>query len=99
LGFQITGIANRLPEGVLDAGNTRRIGCTRQIRDIARVIVLKPALSISRCTSPTDQLQIGQAGTSKTTSTASSFRLRISKRLLPKQKWILSRFISSESFK
>ena len=38
-----------------------------------RQIVLKPAASISRCASPTDQLQIGQLGTSKSTSTCSSF--------------------------
>ena len=33
-----------------------------------RLMVVKPAASISRCTSPTDQQQIGQAGTSTTTS-------------------------------
>lgn len=38
-----------------------------------RQIVLMPAASISRCASPTDQLQIGQLGTSTSTSTCSSF--------------------------
>jgi hypothetical protein len=33
-----------------------------------RQMVVKPAASSSRCTSPTDQQQIGQAGTSTTTS-------------------------------
>jgi len=37
-----------------------------------REMVLKPAASISRCASPTDQLQIGQLGTRITTSTCSS---------------------------
>ena len=40
----------------------------------ARVMVQKPAASILRCTSPTDQLQIGQAGTNTTTLTVSSLR-------------------------
>lgn len=40
---------------------------------LARMFVLKPAASISRATSPTDQLQIGQLGTSTSTSTCSSF--------------------------
>ena len=40
-----------------------------------RLRVLKPAASISRCASPTDQQQIGQTGTSKTTSTFSALRL------------------------
>ena len=44
---------------------------------LANEMVLKPAASISRCTSPTDQLQIGQAGTSTTTSTASSRKFRM----------------------
>lgn len=35
-------------------------------------IVLNPAASISRCTSPTDQQQTGQTGTSTTASTCSS---------------------------
>ena len=38
---------------------------------LERVRVLKPAASILRCTSPTDQLHSGQAGTSRTISTAS----------------------------
>ena len=42
-----------------------------------KVIVLKPAASISRCTSPTDQQHTGQAGTSTTTSARSSFRFRM----------------------
>jgi hypothetical protein len=37
-----------------------------------RVMVVIPASSIARCASPTDQQQIGQAGTSTTTSTPSS---------------------------
>ncbi len=44
---------------------------------IDRVIVVNPAASISRCSSPTDQQQIGQAGTKTTTSTNSARRLRI----------------------
>jgi len=36
------------------------------------LMVLNPAASISRCTSPTDQQQIGHTGTRTTTSTASS---------------------------
>ena len=39
---------------------------------LVRVIVGMPAVSIARCTSPTDQLQIGQAGI-KTTASAPSF--------------------------
>ena len=39
-----------------------------------RMMVVKPAASISRCTSPTDQQQTGQAGASSTTSTPSSLR-------------------------
>ena len=38
-----------------------------------RQIVVKPAASISRCASPTDQQQIGQLGTRMATSTNSSF--------------------------
>ena len=38
-----------------------------------RQMVLMPAASISRCASPTDQLQIGQLGTNTRTSTCSSF--------------------------
>ena len=41
------------------------------------VIVLIPAASISLGTSPTDQQQIGQPGTSTTTSTSSRFMCRI----------------------
>jgi hypothetical protein len=37
-------------------------------------IVLNPAASISRCTSPTDQQYTGQTGTSTTTSTCSARR-------------------------
>ncbi len=40
-------------------------------------MVVNPAASISRCSSPTDQQQIGQAGTRTTTSTNSSRKLRI----------------------
>jgi len=39
-------------------------------------IVLNPAASISRCTSPTDQQHTGQTGTSATTSTTSSRKRR-----------------------
>jgi len=38
------------------------------------MIVENPAVSNSRCTSPTDQQQIGQAGASRTTSTRSCFK-------------------------
>ena len=34
LGFNISWIPNCLPKGMLDAGNARHTGCTRQIRDI-----------------------------------------------------------------
>ena len=41
------------------------------------VIVLRPAASISLCTSPTDQQQTGQPGTNTTTFTPSRFICRI----------------------
>jgi hypothetical protein len=57
----------------------RRGTLTEAVRSgiLDNVIVENPAISILRCSSPTDQQQIGQAGTSTTTSTSSSCKLRI----------------------
>ena len=51
-----------------------------------RVIVLMPAASISLCTSPTDQQQIGQPGTRMTMFTSSCFMC-----------WIMAGTLSSNS--
>jgi hypothetical protein len=61
----ITRAPDVLAKGVFDTAAVRSGMFDRQM-------VLKPAASISRCASPTDQQQIGQLGTRTTTSTRSS---------------------------
>ena len=67
------GCPSRYPSGRSIAA--RRGTLTEAVRSgiPESVLVLIPAASISLCTSPTDQQQTGQPGTSKTTSTWSCF--------------------------
>ena len=71
------GRPSRYPKGCSMAASLGTLRAAVRSGMLDKLIVLKPAFSISLCTSPTDQQQIGQPGTRRTVSTLSSFKCRI----------------------